>query len=146
MTEEEIEKEAKEYAQGNFYSEQGFLYGYERGFEEGRKKEADLIFESWCKGSDDEQCECGFLKKIEKENAELKEKLKGFENGDVAWQGDMDKTIKQNLELKEHCKAVDEVNFKLRNCYNCKNNNSKISVFCKYFNKCENKNYWELAE
>lgn len=41
MTDEEIkemEKEAKEYAQGNFYSEQGFLYGYERGFEEGRKE------------------------------------------------------------------------------------------------------------
>lgn len=41
MTEEEIkemEKEAKEYAQGNFYSEQGFLYGYERGFAEGRKE------------------------------------------------------------------------------------------------------------
>lgn len=36
----------------------------------------------------------------QKENEELKAKLKGFENGDVAWQGDMDRTIKQNLELK----------------------------------------------
>lgn len=35
---EEMEKEAKEYAQGNFYLEQGFLYGYERGFEKGRKE------------------------------------------------------------------------------------------------------------
>lgn len=42
MTDEEIEKEAKEYAQGNFYSEQGFLYGYERGFTEGKPKWHDL--------------------------------------------------------------------------------------------------------
>lgn len=32
---------------------------------------------------------------------ELKEKLKGFENGQVVWQGDMDRTIQQNLELKK---------------------------------------------
>lgn len=35
---DEMEKEAKEYAQGNFYLEQGFLYGYELGFEKGKKK------------------------------------------------------------------------------------------------------------
>lgn len=38
MKDEEIEKKAKEYAKGNFYSEQGFLYGYEIGLEEGRKE------------------------------------------------------------------------------------------------------------
>ena len=38
MTDKEIEKEAKEYSQGNFYSEQGFMYGYERGSAEGRKE------------------------------------------------------------------------------------------------------------
>lgn len=47
---------------------------------------------------------------LEKENAELKEKLKGFETGDVAWQGDMDATIAQNLELKEQNKIILEDN------------------------------------
>lgn len=42
MPDEMIEKEAKEYAQGNFYSEQGFIYGYERGFTEGEPKWHDL--------------------------------------------------------------------------------------------------------
>lgn len=46
------------------------------------------------------------LDKLEEENKELKEKLKGFENGDVAWQGDMDRTIKQNLELKAQIKKM----------------------------------------
>lgn len=43
---------------------------------------------------------------LEKENAELKERLKGFENGEVAWQGDMDRTIEQNLQLKEEVEAL----------------------------------------
>lgn len=40
-------------------------------------------------------------------------RLKGFENGEVAWQGDMDATIKQNLELKEQNKAILEDNDEL---------------------------------
>lgn len=43
---------------------------------------------------------------LERENAELKERLKGFENGEVAWQGDMDRTIEQNLHLKEEVEAL----------------------------------------
>lgn len=41
------------------------------------------------------------INQLEDENAELKEKIKGFESGNVAWQGDMDATIRQNLELKQ---------------------------------------------
>lgn len=47
MTEEEIEKEAKEYSQGNFYSEQGFLYGYERGYEDCRHYAHDYYKPKW---------------------------------------------------------------------------------------------------
>lgn len=54
MTDEEINNEAKKYSQGNFYVEQGFSYGYEVGFAEG-----------------------------EKENTELKEKLRQFEEGET---------------------------------------------------------------
>jgi len=50
------------------------------------------------------------IAELKHEIDELIEKLKGFENGDVAWQGDMDATIKQNLELKEQNKAILEDN------------------------------------
>lgn len=49
-------------------------------------------------------------KESEKENAGLKEKLKGFDSGEVAWQGDMDAAIKQNLELKKQNKIILEDN------------------------------------
>lgn len=67
-----------------------------------------------CKKECMEQKKDGMLKDcpIIKENAELKEKIKGLENGDVAWQGDMDATIKQNLELKEQIEEM-------KNCLNC---------------------------
>lgn len=97
------------------------------------------------------------IAELKHEIDELKEKLKGFESGDVAWQGDMDETIKQNLELKNeieelkalhesdkkatallmqkweeernelkaHCKAVDEVNEKMKCCGNCKKERNK---------------------
>lgn len=44
---------------------------------------------------------------------ELEEKVKGFESGNVAWQGDMDATIKQNIELKAQIE-------KMKCCGNCK--------------------------
>lgn len=44
---EEMEKEAKEYSQGNFYSEQGFLYGYERGYEDCRHYAHDYYKPKW---------------------------------------------------------------------------------------------------
>lgn len=42
----------------------------------------------------------------------LKEKLKGFESGEVCWQGDMDATIKQNLDLKEKVVSLANINIK----------------------------------
>ena len=57
------------------------------------------------------------IENLEKENAELKEKLKGFENGDVAWQGDMDATIKQNLELKAQIEQLSNDNHVLKTAF-----------------------------
>lgn len=72
MTDEEIEKEAKEYAQGNFYLEQGFLYGYELGLAEGKK-------EGYEQGKNNErESQCGKknyekdIARLEKENEKLK--------------------------------------------------------------------------
>lgn len=55
-------------------------------------------------------------------------------------------------ELKAHCKAVDEVNAKMKCCGNCKHSDtdSDYCIFCtiKQFYFCAEKNYeyWELAE
>ena len=106
---------------------------------------------------------------LKAENAELKAKLKGFESGDVAWQGDMDATIKQNIELKlkideltnsvnelkrdnielkSHCKAVDEVNEKMKCCENCVRHKKRTCDEDKKFfaRVSRNCNEWELAE
>ena len=46
--------------------------------------------------------------KLKKENAELKEKIKGLVSGEVCLQGDMDATIKQNLELKTQIEQLQQ--------------------------------------
>lgn len=103
MTDEEM---AKEYLKNNHCNDCMFwdcCYGVENkecvektkyiknhldGLTKGRKETAEKI------------------SALEKENSELKERLKGFENGEVAWQGDMDRTIEQNLQLKEEVEAL----------------------------------------
>lgn len=80
---------------------------------------------------------------------ELKEKIKGLEAGEVCWQGDMDKTIAQNIalkaeieELKMHCKAVDDVNERMKCCGNCKYLDNLDS--CLFSNGRECCDQWEL--
>lgn len=46
-------------------------------------------------------------------------------------------------ELKSHCKAVDEVNEKMKNFYNCKNSSRAL---CPNEHKCKGCEDWELAE
>ncbi len=115
MSDEEIKNKAKETSGGNYYYEQGFIYGFELGEESGRD--------------------------------ELRE---DFQQGKVTCAGMTIQEIinmkEENAELKAHCKAVDEVNVKLRNCFNCKNNSSKTSVFCRFYVSCKNNEYWQLAE
>ena len=130
-----------------------------------------------------------YINRLKKENAELKEivsrsgfriaelkhecdelvaRLNGIISGDVAWQGDMDATIKQNIELKrrideltnsltelkrdnfelkEHCKAVDELNTKMECCGNCKKificRKADVSGMGSFPYNCKD---WELAE
>lgn len=77
--------------------------------------------------------------RLVEENEELKEKLKGFENGDVVWQGDMDATIKQNLELKAQIEKM--------KCYeNCKYGYYG-NMCCKDDTaQCRNCDKWECRE
>lgn len=53
-------------------------------------------------------------------------------------------------ELKAHCKAVDEVNEKMKNCLNCKHDNELDAEYCQ---NCDRpykskpiKDEWELSE
>lgn len=155
------------------------------GLAEGRKLGKE---EQWKATEKAQKKTSARIRELEKENAELKEhvsrtgyriaelkheidelieKLKGFESGDVAWQGDMDETIKQNLELKEQNKIILEDNDtlnkwvdelkaqieKTKNCVNCKHKNIYQYDFineCRltenqinYEHKCDK---WELAE
>lgn len=34
----------------------------------------------------------------------------------------------------------------MKNCFNCKNNSSKTSVFCRFYARCKNNEYWKLAK
>lgn len=108
MTDEEIEKEAKKCSQGNFYYEQGFVYGFELGLAEGRKTEADKIFDEWCSGSHDEPQECGFLKQLKNENAKL---------------------TKENAEFKKEISI-------LLSCSNCPENKGGYVCEKEYNDKC----------
>lgn len=93
----------------------GYLAGLKAGRELGKE-------EQWKATEKAQKKTSSKIRELKKENAELKEyvsrtgyriaelkheidelieKLKGFEAGEVAWQGDMDATIKQNMELKE---------------------------------------------
>lgn len=48
------------------------------------------------------------INELEKENNELHQKLNGITGGEIAWQGDMDRTIEQNLALKKENKLLRE--------------------------------------
>lgn len=61
-----------------------------------------------------------------KENEELKAKIKGFENGEVAWQGDMDMTIKQNIETIKFQEIESELRGKTLECIYLKEENEKL--------------------
>lgn len=108
MTVEEKAKESLKKRKGEYWCIKTdnvyipYTEGYKDGLAEGEKIGKE---EQW-KATEKAQKKTSARIRVEKENAELKEKLKGFENGDVAWQGDMDKTIKQNLELKSQIEEL----------------------------------------
>lgn len=118
MTEEEIEKEAKEYSQGNFYSEQGFLYGYERGSAESRKEVR--LYETTC---------INRLHHIEKENEELKARVEQLSNDNHVLKTSF---IMQQGQIE-----------KMKCCGNCDNN-----AYCdkEHYGNDKGCKDWELAE
>lgn len=160
----ELEKKAEEYIKNKNWSynqvmtmQEDIIQSYKDGYEQGQKDfDADVtkILNSYGVTFIDTNSIGGLIGlhqlmlDLEKENEELKAKLKGFENGEVAWQGDMDMTIKQNLELKAQIE-------KMKNCQNCKNKKEDCygRLICDfkdiYNNKiehCINNNKWELDE
>lgn len=138
ITDKEIKNKAKETSGGNYYYEQGFVYGFELGEENGRKEVYKEL--EWVTDTDNYiASKLERLKELEKEN-KLKEEII------IGEQQEINQLEKEIAELKTHCKAVDEVNVKLRNCFNCKNNSSKTSVFCRFYVSCKNNEYWQLAE
>lgn len=82
--------------------------------------------------------------KLEKKNAELEVKLKGFENGDVAWQGDMDATIQQNIELKAQIEKMKNVG-NCKKAMTCAEWNEKQTILC-FMKFCKGCKEWELAK
>lgn len=74
----------------------------------------------------------------------LENEIKNFKSGaEYKALADMVNSLqKENAELKAHCKAVDEVNEKMKNCHNCKNFIDKS--YC--ITPCEEHSEWELAK
>lgn len=82
MTDEELERKAEMYEIHvcGIHANSKLRKAYKDGYEEGRRIESDLIFESWCK---DTSSPCGFLLECEAEIEALKntiEKMKNCEN------------------------------------------------------------------
>ena len=88
-----------------------------------------------------------------KANAKVKEYAKFLQDAYYEIYKELAEIKKENADLKAHCKAVDEVNEKMKCCSNCKHNyfdNEEIrhcDVLNQHqmvvFKKCDK---WELAE
>lgn len=84
--------------------------------------------------------------------AELKEEveeLKTLHEGDQrAIEAIMMQWKAERNELKAHCKAVDEVNEKMKCCGNCKKERNKPEPLAVHMScmKCKNHSEWEMAE
>ena len=77
-----------------------------------------------------------------KANAKLREYAKFLQDAYYGIYKELAEIKKENAELKAHCKAVDEVNEKMKNCHNCKNFIDKS--YC--ITPCEEYSEWELVE
>lgn len=135
MTDEEIkemEKEAKEYAQGNFYSEQGFLYGYEIGFEKGRKE-----IEQW---------------KQEWQDAQIKANEEGFARTTLQIKcTNLEKEIEElkdrNVEIEKILeKANSELSKESLNCMELSKDNEELKSQIENYKLSENESKEIIAE
>lgn len=91
------------------------------------------------------------IERLEKENEQLKADLdsyKAFDSHydeieeDAKWIAEENAKLKADLEeAQKHCKAVDDVNAKLRCCGNCKHSCSTMKCF-----NCVDLSNWEMKE
>lgn len=85
-----------------------------------------------------------YINSLFEENEELKAKIEALQNGtEVCWQGDMDRTIAQNLELKEQVEELKTRIEKMKCCSNC--SKSKYGEWCGDYH-CASNNKWEMKK
>ena len=83
------------------------------------------------------------IARLGKENAELKEQIEQLSQRILEQQKTIGSLTDTIDELKAHCKAVDEVNEKMKNFYNCSHSNRAL---CPNEHNCKGCKDWELAE
>lgn len=91
------------------------------------------------------------ISELKKENAKLKADVEGLANINIKAQNIIAELKAQIEEQKAHCKAVDDVNEKMKCCENCKNKKGwkgeKPCLDCKYNPFGEGKeDKWGLKE
>lgn len=103
MTDEEILNKAKETSGGNYSYEQGFVYGFELGEENGRKE----IFPSFVKKKEMLETRVSIL---EEENAELKEQIENMQSMEYSNMYEQRKNLHKNLidEFTEQLGIMDK--------------------------------------
>lgn len=144
---------------------------YLAGLEEGKKEVIYMTAEEYDKYlnacrekkkndlfDDDPMSASEYITKLEKENEELKEFAEKLSEQHA---DEWEKQQEVITELKAHCRAVDEVNEKMKCCENCKHSytDNENLVFCHlpfpqedckscklYNHKNTDNDYWELAE
>lgn len=163
MTDEE---KAEEYAKGKAHEHYHFLFEenngspidfaklcYLDGLAEGRKEVTEKYSEL---EKENEELKWQFKeviedndyyqeenKRLEKENEELKAQIEQLSNDNHVLKTSFIAQQEQIEELKTHCKAVDEVNEKMKCCSNCANN-----AYCEkeHYGNDKGCEEWELAE
>lgn len=55
--------------------------------------------------------------------------------------------LKESLDIMNNRESelLDQIGM-MKNCFNCKNNSSKTSVFCRFYARCKNNEYWQLSK
>lgn len=123
----------------------GLAEGRKTGYEEGYKKATERAYERQRDLTDTYIKDGEKIKHLEKENKISEEII-------IGEQQEINELRKENAELKAHCKAVDEVNEKMKCCGNCINrglNKDDISqpcCDCKYYSSNKKNDHWEMEK
>lgn len=103
MTDSELELKAKMYEMHvcGIHANLKLRKAYVDGYNEGRSRESDLIFESWCK---DQSSPCGFLLERETKIETLKKSIEKMKKKIMSLIHD-DNGIDEIVDLLEHWKT-----------------------------------------